>query len=193
MRILLFLFFASVFATNLKAQIGVLKRVMVSHTNGIPSYQPTNSTGSEVAVNVLDGSFWTWNRTQKLWTGIDLNRVDISKGQTLSYNGNGFFAPSSTFFEPYTAITDSIGNDTLLVTAGDVLFAPGANQSTHSIALPAAPEDGQVFTITFLNSVTALTLGGNGKTVIGATTTAAAGVRIRYKYYGGTINRYVKQ
>jgi hypothetical protein len=173
---------------------GVIKNTLILHMRSTPTHTPSASW-PEVALNVADGSLHTWNRTGQAWRQYPyaLNyAASTDTGYTLVWNGTRY-APGTPAYESYTIISDSIGNDTITTGVADYLFKPGANQSSHTIALPATPVDQATVNITFYHSVTALTIGGNGRTIIGtAPTTAAVGLQLHYKFYGGTTNRWIR-
>lgn len=74
-----------------------------------------------------------------------------------------YAAPSATGFSVTIA-----GPDTWLI------LTPVAGYAAGTIVLPAAPANQQIVTVNCTQSVTTLTVGGNGNTVTGAPTTLAA-------------------
>lgn len=86
-----------------------------------------------------------------------------------------FSAPSATGF----SVTISDGDTWLVLT-------PVAGYAAGTIVLPAAPADRDEFLCNCTQSVTTLTIDGNGSTVTGAPTTLAANAYFRLRYEGVT-------
>lgn len=63
-----------------------------------------------------------------------------------------------------------------------LILTPVAGYAAGTIVLPAGPVDGQEVVVNCTQSVTTLTVSGNGATVTGAPSTLAAGGFFRMKY-----------
>lgn len=63
-----------------------------------------------------------------------------------------------------------------------LILTPVAGYAAGTIVMPAAPADGQEVVVNTTQSVTTLTVSGNGATVTGAPTTLAANAFFRMKY-----------
>jgi hypothetical protein len=88
--------------------------------------------------------------------------------------------------ESYNTITSTTSPQTLSSTRADNLINQGSTQATFTFNLPASPVDGQVCMITYNNAITALTIDGNGNTIVGsAVTTAVIGSQRKFKFYTG--------
>ena len=76
----------------------------------------------------------------------------------------------------------------------DVELNPAGTLATGTVVFPlnTATLDGFVFTVGTTQTITALTLGGNGASIQNAPTTLAAGTVIRYKFYQAN-NTWVKR
>lgn len=86
--------------------------------------------------------------------------------------------------EAYHIITSTTSPDTLSSVYSDNLINQGSTQATFTLAMPSSPQDGQVCYITFDNTITALTIDGNGESFVGTVpTTGVSGTRIKFKYY----------
>jgi len=86
-----------------------------------------------------------------------------------------FYAPSATGFSVTIAPA----------TAGEwvwLILTPVAGYAAGTIVMPAAPVDGQEVVVNTTQSVTTLTVSGNGATVTGAPSTLAANAFFRMKY-----------
>ena len=89
--------------------------------------------------------------------------------------GTQFAAPSATGF----TVTVNDGAIWLVLT-------PVAGYAAGTITLPATPADGDEFLCNCTQSVTTLTVDGNGNTVTGAPTTLAANDFFRLRFEGVT-------
>jgi len=65
-----------------------------------------------------------------------------------------------------------------------LILTPAAGYAAGTIVLPASPTDRDEFLCNCTQSVTTLTINGNGKTVTGGPTTLAANAFFRLKYDG---------
>ena len=65
-----------------------------------------------------------------------------------------------------------------------LILTPAAGYAAGTIVLPATPTDRDEFLCNCTQSLTTLTINGNGKTVTGAPTTLAANAFFRLKYDG---------
>jgi hypothetical protein len=121
-------------------------------------------------------------------TGI-MEASDLSKTQSnyiagFATDGTVLDIPINT--ELYNTITSTTSPQTLSSTRADNLINQGGTQATFTLNLPASPVDGQVCMITYNNAITALTIDGNGNTIVGsAVTTAVAGSQRKFKFYSG--------
>ncbi|NJO28562.1 MAG: hypothetical protein HC874_14230 [Richelia sp. SL_2_1] len=98
---------------------------------------------------------------------------------------------ASPAYEPYTAITSTSSPQALV--AGDNLINQGSTQATFTFNLPASPVDGYITSISTVNEITVSTISGNGKTIVGtAVTTLPAGSRVAYKYFGGSVDKWIR-
>lgn len=167
---------------------GVLKNTLVVHTRSVPTHTPSTSW-PEIVLNTNNNSVYTWDRSRRAWERKG-GTSDLIAGRNIGFSGDSLYAMITR--EDYSVISDSVGNDTLAAGIADYIFAPGASVHSHSIALPASPTSGTVVTLSFLNPVAVLTLGGNGETIINAPTAATAGSRVRVKYYGGAVDKWLR-
>ena len=123
---------------------------------------------------------------------IEINRYGSSKSFQTDYTGilgttntglvrridpnhlvnNSSFATVTSTSSPQTVVK------------GDNLIKQGSTQASFTFNLPASPTSGDIVHLTFLNEVTALTISGNGNPITQTATTAPAGSRVSYKYYG---------
>ncbi len=88
-----------------------------------------------------------------------------------------YSAPNATAFSATIAPPVDGANMHLLLT-------PTAAFAAGTVILPALPVDGQQIVVTTTQTITALTVNGNGSTVNGAPTTLAANGFFRLKYDG---------
>jgi len=86
-----------------------------------------------------------------------------------------FAAPSATGFS-VTIAPPTTGASVWLI------LTPVADYAAGTIVLPSGPVDGQEVLVNSTQSVTTLTVSGNGSTVTGAPTTLAANAFFRLKY-----------
>lgn len=86
-----------------------------------------------------------------------------------------FAAPSATGFS-VTINPPTVGASVWLI------LTPVAGYAAGTIVMPASPVDGQEVIVNCTQSVTTLTVSGNGATVTGAPTTLAANAFFRLKY-----------
>lgn len=82
---------------------------------------------------------------------------------------NGFADKSYSFQTPATGATITIAN-----TCSRLILKPAGTIATLTINMPAAPVDGQVCRISSTQTVTTLTMSGNGNTLDGGLATLAA-------------------
>ena len=88
--------------------------------------------------------------------------------------------------EAYHEINSTSSPQNLSNTYSDNFINQGGTQATFTLVFPASPEDGQVLKITYNNNISALTLDGNGNTIVGTTvTTAVEGTQRVFKFYAG--------
>lgn len=88
--------------------------------------------------------------------------------------------------EAYYEINSTSSPQNLSNTYSDNFINQGSTQATFTLVFPASPEDGQVLKITYNNNISALTLDGNGNTIVGTTvTTAVEGTQRVFKFYAG--------
>jgi len=74
----------------------------------------------------------------------------------------------------------------------EYVLIPGVTLATLTLNMPANPIDGQEVCIKTTNEITALTHSGNGKTLLDAMTTMAAGAYATYRYIGSSTTWYRK-
>ena len=86
-----------------------------------------------------------------------------------------FAAPSATGFS-VTIAPPTTGASVWLI------LTPVAGYAAGAIVMPSGPVDGQEVLVNSTQSVTTLTVSGNGSTVTGAPTTLAANAFFRLKY-----------
>lgn len=133
---------------------------------------------------IIKPGFYEPKKAGKKQPGLDLTRAItdylVQKGLATSEDCCAVqFGGGYTKFIPITG-------DTLTTKVGDNLIAPAGTLATLTVKLPASPVDGEIVTITFTKIITALTMDGNGNTLVGTAITAAAvGTRIEYKFYTG--------
>lgn len=94
----------------------------------------------------------------------------IQENMTLGQLTTQYAAPSATGFSV------TVGTNTHLI------LTPVAGYAAGTIVLTAAPSDRDEVLVNCTQSVTTLTVDGNGKTVTGAPTTLAANAFFRLKY-----------
>ncbi len=104
----------------------------------------------------------------------------ISMTQLLAYiaaqpSVNSLVTQYSSPNAPGFNVTINAGNTFLLLT-------PTGTLATGTITLPPSPTDGQSVLVTSTQTVTALTIAGNGKTVNGAPTTITVSTPFRLRY-----------
>lgn len=99
---------------------------------------------------------------------LETLEANLSRG-TLSTR---YAAPSATGFS-----VNAEANTHLILT-------PVAGYAAGTIVLPSSPADRDEFLCNCTQSVTTLTVSGNGKSVVGAPTTLAANAFFRLKYDG---------
>lgn len=107
-------------------------------------------------------------RKASLNTLLAFLEANLTRG-TLSTR---YAAPSATGFS-----VNAESNTHLILT-------PSAGYAAGTIVLPASPTDRDQFVVNCTQSVTTLTVNGNGKTVTGAPTTLAANAFFHLKYDG---------
>jgi hypothetical protein len=111
---------------------------------------------------------------------------ETESGFVASFATGGKILSRAENTELYNTITSTSSPQTLSSTRADNLVNQGGTQATFTFKLPATPVDGQISKATFANTVTALTIDGNGTTVTGTLpTTAAVGQQIIFKNYSG--------
>jgi len=94
--------------------------------------------------------------------------------------------------EAYYEINSTSSPQTFSNTYSDNFVNQGSTQASFTFLFPASPEDGQILMITWGNAISVVTLDGNGNTITGtAVTTATAGTRRMFKFYGSS-NEWVK-
>ena len=71
-----------------------------------------------------------------------------------------------------------------------LMLTPAGTLASGTVTFPLSPIDGQQLTINTTQTVTALTLAGNGKTISNAVTTLAAAGFVTYKYVDSTSTWY---
>lgn len=116
--------------------------------------------------------------------------LDLNIGSGLAISGGSLTAtasaPTQILAEEYNTITSTSSPQTLSSTKVDNLINQGGTQASFTFNFPASPVDGQRLTITYNNAISALTLNGNGNTIVGtAVTTATAGSQRVFKFYTG--------
>ena len=121
----------------------------------------------------------------------DTRRVSISA--LLAYFQTQFASPTmaTNLYVPTTGF--SITVPTPIAQQQWVLLQPAATLATGTIVFPlnTGVPDGTEILITSTQTITALTLSGNGATTIsGAITTLAAGGSARYRFYQATNSWY---
>lgn len=130
----------------------------------LPIWQQGNSDTRKVSLSVL---------------------VAFLQGQMSASGGliTQYAAPSATGFTVTISPPTSGASMWLLLT-------PNAGYAAGTIVLPATPVDGQEVVANTTQAVTALTVNGNGKGVVGAPTTLAANAFFRMRYDGVLGNWY---
>lgn len=123
----------------------------------MPIWSTSNGSARKAALSVL---------LAYIQDNIDLATDDFT---------TQFSAPSATGF----SVTVADGDTWLVLT-------PVAGYAAGTIVLPATPADRDEFLCNCTQSVTTLTIDGNGKTVTGAPTTLAANAYFRLRYEGVT-------
>ncbi len=94
--------------------------------------------------------------------------------------------------EAYYEITSTSSPQTFSNDYSDNYVNQGSTQASFTFDFPPSPEDGQILMITWGNAISTVTLNGNGNTITGtAVTTATAGTRRMFKFYGSS-NEWVK-
>lgn len=107
-------------------------------------------------------------------------------GYVASFATDGTMLSRAANTERYNTITSTTSPQTLASTIADNLINQGGTQGTFTFRLPASPVDGQISKATFANTVTVLTIDGNGTAVTGTLpTTVALGTQIIFKNYTG--------
>ena len=107
-------------------------------------------------------------------------------GYVASFATDGTMLSRADNTERYNTITSTTSPQTLSSTIADNLINQGGTQGTFTFRLPASPVDGQISKATFANTVTVLTIDGNGTAVTGTLpTTVALGTQIIFKNYTG--------
>lgn len=86
---------------------------------------------------------------------------------------------------PLTGFTITVAD-----TANQLILTPAGTLAAGTINLPANPYDGMEVAIASTQTVTALTLSGNGKTLNAAVTTIGATSPVRYKYNAAATTWY---
>lgn len=130
----------------------------------------------DMIIAPYEGAAFIYDNTLSRWVVYGQSREMISRNLQIEYyateTGTGTVTASST-------ITDN-------------LYNPGSLQATLTYNLPASPVDGQLCKITFNNTVTTLTVSGNGNTLSGtAATSAAVGTALEYKFYN-TVSAWIR-
>jgi hypothetical protein len=74
----------------------------------------------------------------------------------------------------------------------DYVMIPGGTLATLTLNMPANPIDGQELCVKTTQAITTLTHQGNGKTLLDALTTMAAGSYATYRYIGASTTWYRK-
>src|ERR1700690_466076 len=97
-------------------------------------------------------------------------------------NGTGAFSvplpvPVTDLTAPATGFTYTVPNGT-----ASALINPAGTLATGTINMPAVPTDGQKLTIASSQQITALTMSGNGKTLLGALVTIGANGFATWQY-----------
>lgn len=94
--------------------------------------------------------------------------------------------------EAYYEITSTSSPQTFSNVYSDNYVNQGSTQASFTFDFPLSPENGQILMITWGNAISTVTLNGNGNTITGtAVTTATAGTRRMFKFYGAS-NTWIK-
>lgn len=78
---------------------------------------------------------------------------------------------------PLTGVTFTPADNTQVV-----LIEPGGTIATHTLKMPPSPSDGDQFRFSTVQTITTLTLDGNGATIVNPITTLAANGFAAYQY-----------
>lgn len=149
--------------------------------------------GSGAANSILDslgnGSILIDANTNDLeFEGLGTFRVTETGGNEIEVNGTevSILGKMKAKQEGYYTITSTSSPQTLSNDYSDNLINQGGTQASFTFQFPASPADGQILTLTYNNAISALTLDGNGNTIVGsAVTTAVAGSQRKFKFYTG--------
>jgi len=117
-----------------------------------------------------------WDAANSDWALSSLSNV-----KSLLTTGLAYVAPAQTrYLIPLTGFTETLeGTDNL-----HLVVTPAGTLATGTINLPASTEaiDKQTVLVSTSQEITALTVGGNGATVVGVPTTLALGGYFTMKY-----------
>ncbi len=92
--------------------------------------------------------------------------------------------------ESYFTRTDSAN---YIGKLGTTVIKASGTLATDSLFLPAAPNPGDWVRVVYQTAVTALVVGGSGKTIVGtAATSASAGTTLKYEYFGGSHDIWIR-
>ena len=110
---------------------------------------------------------------QHTWLGALVINTDNSVTTEAATANTG-----GSFQTPSTGFTITIANATTFLN-----LDPSGTLLAGTINLPAAPIDGQIVEVSSTQTVTTLTVSGNGHTIKNAPTTIAAGTGFSYRYH----------
>src|ERR1700690_3770881 len=96
---------------------------------------------------------------------------------SITIGGIAFGPPVTDLTAPATGFTYTVPNGT-----ASALINPAGTLATGTINMPAVPTDGQKLTIASSQQITALTMSGNGKTLLGALVTIGANGFATWQY-----------
>lgn len=159
----------------------------------------TNSSYTQIVTSTPDGTQnFTISATGATFTdGGDGQGIQYAGDYSTDYTDRSLTDAGyvkSGRFESYNRITSTSSPVTASTTLRDNLVDQGGTQASFTFNLPALPASGRVVQFTFNNTVTTLTIDGNGNTITGApATTASAGTCLRYKYYGSPVSKWIRQ
>lgn len=114
-------------------------------------------------------------------TNSDWRLTPFSAVKTLFQNAFSFLtAPTTQYLVPLTGFTETLTGTADL----HLIVTPAGTLATGTVNLPASTSaiDKQTVTVSTSQEITALTVGGNGATVVGGPTTLSIGGYFTMKY-----------
>jgi len=145
--------------------------------------QAPASTGSGVSGDMIfqTGGTGAGATAQNAFvTALSITGADqtIKHAKGLVYNGKNVAVPTTG------------GTVTLAKVTPYQIINPAGTLATLTVTFPASPVDGQVQFISYMQAITALTLSGNGNTVVGGNSSAALAMGTAFIYDLATTSWY---